>query len=135
MMNDITAPLRQDEKAVLLLRNLYEQYGYKKYKMSKFENYELYLENKSFLASEIVSDKNLVAFYCESVIKSTVSVILEICNLDTPITVGEIFLELADAERFHCFAFGGEGEGITVFAPGYLAVIFKASLDFNLIFC
>ncbi|MBO5196675.1 MAG: ATP phosphoribosyltransferase regulatory subunit [Clostridia bacterium] len=52
MMNDITAPLRQDEKAVLLLRNLYEQYGYKKYKMSKFENYELYLENKSFLASE-----------------------------------------------------------------------------------
>lgn len=52
MMNDITAPLRQDERAVLALRSLYEQYGYKKYKMSKFENYELYLENKSFLASE-----------------------------------------------------------------------------------
>ncbi len=51
-MNDITSPLRQDEKAVLALRNLYEQYGYKKYKMSKFENYELYLENKKFLASE-----------------------------------------------------------------------------------
>ncbi len=51
-MNDITSPLRQDEKAVLALRNLYEQYGYKKYKMGKFENYELYLENKKFLASE-----------------------------------------------------------------------------------
>ncbi|MBR4071276.1 MAG: ATP phosphoribosyltransferase regulatory subunit [Clostridia bacterium] len=52
MINDITAPLRQDERAVLSLRSLYEQYGYKKYKMSKFENYELYLENKNFLASE-----------------------------------------------------------------------------------
>ncbi len=51
-MNDMTAPLRQDEKAVLSLRGLYEKYGYKKYKMSKFENYDLYLENKSFLASE-----------------------------------------------------------------------------------
>ncbi len=51
-MNDITAPLRQNEKAILGLRGLYEKYGYKKYKMSKFENYDLYLENKSFLASE-----------------------------------------------------------------------------------
>lgn len=51
-MNDIIAPLRQDEKAILSLRGLYERYGYKKYKMSKFENYDLYLENKSFLASE-----------------------------------------------------------------------------------
>lgn len=48
----MTEVLRQDEKAVLILRSLYESYGYKKYKMSKFENYDLYLENKSFLESE-----------------------------------------------------------------------------------
>ncbi len=48
----MTEVLRQDEKAVLTLRSLYESYGYKKYKMSKFENYDLYLENKSFLESE-----------------------------------------------------------------------------------
>ena len=51
-MNDISAVLRQDEKAVLSLRGIYEKYGYKRYKMSKFEAYDLYLENKSFLASE-----------------------------------------------------------------------------------
>lgn len=51
-MNDITATLRQDEKAIFTLRSLYEKYGYKKYKMSKFEQYDLYLENKSFLSSD-----------------------------------------------------------------------------------
>ena len=48
----MTSVLRQDETAVLALRELYEKYGYKKYKMSKFENYDLYLENKNFLSSE-----------------------------------------------------------------------------------
>ncbi len=36
---------------------LFSRYGYKKYKMSKFEEYDLYLENKSFLKSE-----NIIAF-------------------------------------------------------------------------
>lgn len=46
--------LRREERAIFDLRNLYEQYGYKKYKMSKFEEYDLYLENKSFLPSQQV---------------------------------------------------------------------------------
>ena len=41
--------LRRDEEYVLGLRSLYESYGYKKFKMRKFEKYDLYLENKSFL--------------------------------------------------------------------------------------
>lgn len=41
--------LRRDEEYVLRLRSLYESYGYKKFKMRKFEKYDLYLENKSFL--------------------------------------------------------------------------------------
>jgi ATP phosphoribosyltransferase regulatory subunit len=34
------------------LRALYRRYGYVQYKMSKFEEYDLYVRNKSFLASE-----------------------------------------------------------------------------------
>ncbi len=39
----------RDELLIMDLRMLYEAYGYKKFKMSKFEKYDLYLENKSFL--------------------------------------------------------------------------------------
>lgn len=48
-MSSNDAVLRRDEEYVLGLRRLYESYGYKKFKMSKFEHYDLYLENKSFL--------------------------------------------------------------------------------------
>ncbi len=48
-MGSNNAVLRRDEEFVLGLRRLYEAYGYKKFKMSKFEKYDLYLENKSFL--------------------------------------------------------------------------------------
>ncbi len=40
------------ERAVSTLKNLYESYGYSQYKMSKFEEYELYVRNKSFLVSD-----------------------------------------------------------------------------------
>ncbi len=53
-MNTVTSDLRREERAIFELRELYEQYGYKKYKMSKFEEYDLYLENKSFLPSSQV---------------------------------------------------------------------------------
>lgn len=49
--------LRKEEQCILKMRRLYELYGYKKYKMNKFEHYDLYLENKSFLASN-----NIVTF-------------------------------------------------------------------------
>ncbi len=48
------ADLKPDEKACLKLRGLYEQYGYRKYKMSKFEEYSLYAENKDFLGTDKV---------------------------------------------------------------------------------
>ena len=43
---------KNDEKAVYQLRELYRQYGYARYKVSKFEEYDLYAHNKSFLISE-----------------------------------------------------------------------------------
>ena len=44
--------LRNDEKAILSLRQLYRDNGYKYYKMSKFEEYDLYSSNKDFLVGE-----------------------------------------------------------------------------------
>lgn len=42
----------QIDQAVQQLKELYRRYGYIQYKMSKFEPYDLYVRNKSFLISE-----------------------------------------------------------------------------------
>jgi len=44
--------LKQEEKAVFSLRALYQQFGYSRFKMSKFEAYDLYAKNKEFLVSD-----------------------------------------------------------------------------------
>ena len=51
-MNLDFAMRRPEDKAMLLLRRLYELYGYRKYKVSNFEEYSLYLQYKSFLSGE-----------------------------------------------------------------------------------
>lgn len=45
-------PLTAGEKYIFGLRSLYEAYGYMHYKMSKFEEYDLYSKNKDFLVSD-----------------------------------------------------------------------------------
>lgn len=47
-----TKILKQEERAVFALRQLYRQYGYLPYRMSKFESYEYYIQNKDFLVSD-----------------------------------------------------------------------------------
>lgn len=49
--------IRNDEEAILRFKNLYKKYGYKQYKMSKFEEYDLYAENKNFLLNS-----NIITF-------------------------------------------------------------------------
>ena len=44
--------LKFEEKAVFTLRNLYRNHGYRQFKMSKFEEYDLYSKNKDFLVSD-----------------------------------------------------------------------------------
>ena len=46
--------LKSEEKAIFNLRSLYKKYGYSPYKISKFEEYELYVRNKDFLVSDRV---------------------------------------------------------------------------------
>jgi len=51
-MVDFEQILKKDELAVYVLRDLYGQYGYKRFKTGKFEEYELYARNKDFLGSD-----------------------------------------------------------------------------------
>lgn len=53
-MNDFISVLTPGEAAALSLRLLYDKAGFSLYKMSKFEEYDLYARNKDFLVSENV---------------------------------------------------------------------------------
>ena len=53
-MNICEMNLKNDERAIFALRELYSKYGYSQYKMSKFEEYDLYVRNKDFLISDSV---------------------------------------------------------------------------------
>lgn len=46
--------IKNDERAIFALRALYRQYGYSQFKMSRFEEYDLYVKNKDFLVSDEV---------------------------------------------------------------------------------
>ena len=53
--------LKPEEQAAYALRSLYQTYGYQQYKVSKFEEYDLYAQNKNFLSSKQIltfSDTN-----------------------------------------------------------------------------
>lgn len=51
-MIDYDRILRNNEKAVYRLRELFGSYGYRRFKTGKFEEYELYAENKDFLGED-----------------------------------------------------------------------------------
>ena len=78
-MNIDVNVLKNDEKAIFTLRTLYQKFGYKQYKMSKFEEYDLYVRNKDFLVSDNVitftdTDGKLMALKPDvtlSIIKNT----------------------------------------------------------------
>lgn len=73
--------LEANEKIIFDLRELYDSYGYSHYKMSKFEEYSLYLRNKDFLVSDGVitftdTDGKLMALKPDvtlSIVKNTVN--------------------------------------------------------------
>ena len=51
-MNAAEYSLRQEERVLYRLRDLYRLSGYTQYKMGKFEEYDLYARNKDFLVSD-----------------------------------------------------------------------------------
>ncbi len=46
--------IKNEERIIFALRSLYDSYGYGRYKMGKFEEYDLYVRNKDFLISDSV---------------------------------------------------------------------------------
>lgn len=91
-MNAKNSLMKSEERISLLLRALYEQYGYAQYKMSKFEEYDLYVSNKDFLISDSVitfTDTNgkLMALKPDmtlSIVKNT---------KDTPGTLSKVYYD------------------------------------------
>ena len=53
-MNYCNVALKPDEKAIYGLRELYLSHGYRHYKVGKFEEYDLYAANKSFLKGDSI---------------------------------------------------------------------------------
>ena len=51
-MNPVNDSLKPEERVLYALRGLYQRYGYSQFKMSKFEEYDLYVRNKDFLVSD-----------------------------------------------------------------------------------
>lgn len=79
-----------NEKVMFTLRALYDQYGYTRYKMGKFEEYDLYARNKDFLISDSViafTDTNgkLMA------LKPDVTLSIVKNSKDTPDTVQKLY--------------------------------------------
>ena len=78
-MSAVDYPLKPEERVLFALRSLYQKYGYSQFKMSKFEEYDLYVRNKDFLISDGVitftdTDGRLMALKPDvtlSIIKNT----------------------------------------------------------------
>jgi ATP phosphoribosyltransferase regulatory subunit len=78
-MNPVNDSLKPEERVLYALRSLYQRYGYSQFKMSKFEEYDLYARNKDFLVSDGVitftdTDGRLMALKPDvtlSIIKNT----------------------------------------------------------------
>ena len=78
-MSPVNDSLKPEERVLYALRSLYQRYGYSQFKMSKFEEYDLYARNKEFLVSDGVitftdTDGRLMALKPDvtlSIIKNT----------------------------------------------------------------
>lgn len=51
-MTDYASVMDRTERIIYSLRSLYYSYGYRRYKMDKFEDYDLYGKNRDFLVSD-----------------------------------------------------------------------------------
>lgn len=46
--------MKSDERATFELRGLYQKYGYRQFKMGKFEEYDLYVRNRDFIEADSI---------------------------------------------------------------------------------
>ncbi len=91
-MNISDSVLKSGEKIVFCLRELYARKGFSPYRMSKFEEYDLYAKNKDFLVSDNVltftdSDGKLMA------LKPDVTLSIIHNSLDEPYVTRKVFYD------------------------------------------
>ncbi len=82
--------LRNEERVAFALRGLYRSYGYLQYRMSKFEEYDLYVRNKSYLPAEHIitfpdADGKLMA------LKPDVTLSIVRTTKDLPVGVRKVY--------------------------------------------
>ena len=80
--------LNADEQTAIALRTLYQQYGYRPYRVNSFEEYDLYARNKRFLTSEQIltfsdTDGKLMALKPDV----TLSIVKNTRDSDAPLKV------------------------------------------------
>ena len=91
-MNIPDGILKKEELILLALRALYRRYGYTQYKMRKFEEYDLYADNRDFLVSGSVitfhdTDGKLLA------LKPDVTLSIVRSGRDEPGTVQKVYYQ------------------------------------------
>ena len=139
MMSDQSA-LRPEELVSARLRALYQAWGYASYKVNRFEEYDLYMRNKSFLTDDHIltftdTDGKLMALKPDitlSVVDHanslgySLQLLLDVHNLE----LGDIHLALlahfgdevlvTHKGHFHKAHLGGQGSGLDgmgIYAP------------------
>lgn len=130
--------MRKEDEVSLVLGNLFENYGYKKYLMSRFEEYSLYMENKDFLVSDKIitftdSDGRLMALKPDvtlSIVKNAkdekgVRKLYYIENVYRPARNSREFRE---SEQIGLEAIG-EIDGYTTYEVAELALASLAAVD------
>ena len=105
---------KAQERVSLSLRGLYRAFGYKPYKMSKFEEYDLYVRNKDFLVSDRV-----ITFTGESgkllALKPDVTLSIIKNTPESPTGVNKIYY---NETVYRASAVGGHGEFAEIMQTG-----------------
>ncbi len=134
-MNFSDDVLKNDEKTIMSLRTLYRRYGYTPYKMSKFEEYDLYVRNKSFLpAGNIIAftgtGGRLLALKPDvtlSIVKNTkdTGCLQKFCYNENVYRVSRASREFAEIMQVGLECIGG----IDVYSTGEVIMLADRSLD------
>ena len=92
--------LKEEERIAFILRSLYRQYGFLQYKMSKFEEYDLYANCRDFLVSD-----NIITFTDTNgklmALKPDVTLSIVRSTRDIPVYVNKVFYNENNNFRFN----------------------------------
>lgn len=136
--------LKQSDIVSLKARELYSQYGYKQYRMQKFEELSLYLENKDFLeSSSLISfndlDGKLLALKPDvtlSIVKNTLDDIVDVERLfylESVYRVSKQSKKYCEIKQMGLEAIGDDVDGPVIAEVIELALVTLNEVDSNFV--